>query len=374
MSMVRLHSNDIYRFDDGTFVYESQVVVCVVCGVYCEPVSLMQESQPTWLRPTLIKGTPAFPAWSRRADSGTAYRQNHRHLLEVHEVHAYAGGAGTFAVPDPTHGLRRAVVAPRDPTTWLPVHRKCFDLAESWCADASRFKTQFRAPPVGKPSSIAHLYEVWAKRAVAQHPYPGPMQRAVREPSGYGGVPALGGLTLAAGGFARAILEADPESPVPGDLLAEAVLACRLPATTSTGTDASLPQRLGALPPELRDAVADMLVSGIRFAGEPAPAPAPTRALPGAWWRARLFAGALVPWLGGGRLREADLRAAVVEGRGGVYDPEAVDWERIVRALCQPDVFVPGRGLLGRLAVPALRNRHRIWMLLDRTRLGPFYF
>lgn len=86
-------------------------------------------------------------------------------------------------------------------------------------------------------------------------------------------------------------------------------------------------------------------------------------------WRELLFQGQLLPWLW-------DLDPAILQGRpptlagndAQTYATEDIwDWEQLVRQLAPPDAFEPGN--LMENAPLRLRNRRRIWRLLDEARL-----
>jgi hypothetical protein len=82
-------------------------------------------------------------------------------------------------------------------------------------------------------------------------------------------------------------------------------------------------------------------------------------------WRELLFDQGLLPWLW-------DLDSSLLQSRKSdilpFYDVEnAWDWELLVRQLAQTDVFESGK--LMEHAPLALRNRRRIWRLVDEARV-----
>ena len=95
-------------------------------------------------------------------------------------------------------------------------------------------------------------------------------------------------------------------------------------------------------------------------------------------WKSLLLHGQLVPWLWELPALAAELPSIDISlndrGNGNRtvnvkldddYD-QSWDWELLVRQLAQPEVFEPG-GVM-ESAPLALRNRRRIWRLLDEAR------
>ncbi|KAL9087050.1 MAG: hypothetical protein Q9165_006878 [Trypethelium subeluteriae] len=86
--------------------------------------------------------------------------------------------------------------------------------------------------------------------------------------------------------------------------------------------------------------------------------------LPSSVWRAGLLRGKLIPYLW-------DLDSVVIREKDASTDgseDSRWDWELLVRQLAQPNVFDEGQPLTD---VPiGLKNRRRIWQLLDDMYLG----
>ncbi|KAH2160066.1 hypothetical protein KXW33_005286 [Aspergillus fumigatus] len=95
-----------------------------------------------------------------------------------------------------------------------------------------------------------------------------------------------------------------------------------------------------------------------------------TRSLPARLWRDLLFYGLILPWLW-------DLDVSALQSCPATSDAvdvptfeaeEVWDGERLVRTLAQVDVFEPGQPL--EHAPLRLRNRRRIWRLLEEAKDG----
>lgn len=82
-----------------------------------------------------------------------------------------------------------------------------------------------------------------------------------------------------------------------------------------------------------------------------------TRILSPRHWRLALLDGTVLPWLW-----DLDAKAS------DPYEPDVWDWELLVRMLAQTTIFEPGNAMED---VPlGLRNRRRIWRLLEEMRVG----
>jgi hypothetical protein len=95
----------------------------------------------------------------------------------------------------------------------------------------------------------------------------------------------------------------------------------------------------------------------------------PERTLSPSTWREMLFSGRVLPWLW-------DLDATLLKsqrlgslGKEKAYDANGVwDWELLVRELAQVDIFSDGE-LMANIQY-GLRNRRRIWRLVDVARMN----
>lgn len=149
-----------------------------------------------------------------------------------------------------------------------------------------------------------------------------------------------------------------------------------LPARTLQGCELcngnSISKRFSQLPIELHEEIYCNLHPFVNVPLEC------TRQLSADDWRTFLFRGNLFPWLW-------DLDSSVLQSsprinseefhNGGPHDmPPAYyadgywDWEQLVRQLAQVDAFESGRSM-ERAPPLELRNRRRIWRLLDEARV-----
>ncbi|KAH1390722.1 hypothetical protein KXX49_002760 [Aspergillus fumigatus] len=138
------------------------------------------------------------------------------------------------------------------------------------------------------------------------------------------------------------------------------------PLAPSLQGQTGLSPRLEALPAELQDIVFKNLHPLIN------PPQTCTRSLPARLWRDLLFYGLVLPWLW-------DLDVSALQSCPATSDAvdvptfeaeEVWDGERLVRTLAQVDVFEPGQPL--EHAPLRLRNRRRIWRLLEEAEDGDF--
>jgi hypothetical protein len=95
------------------------------------------------------------------------------------------------------------------------------------------------------------------------------------------------------------------------------------------------------------------------------PSLVPTQTLPPSAWRELLFSRKILPWLW-------DLDSSVLESRrsdsASSYTEGEWDWELLVRQLAQVDVF-NDENIIANVQL-RLRNRRRIWRLVDEARMG----
>lgn len=166
-----------------------------------------------------------------------------------------------------------------------------------------------------------------------------------------------------------------PPFPIP-NLTREVLAFLRpLPTEPSPEFDRSSRHLLGGqvsqLPVELQDMIYDQLHPFVN------PSLECTRQISADIWRSLLFDGRLFPWLW-------DLDPSMLQGPSHTYADEGNgsynnqnlpsygasnfwDWERLVRELAQVEVFESGN--LMEHAPLGLRNRRRIWRLLDEARV-----
>jgi hypothetical protein len=121
---------------------------------------------------------------------------------------------------------------------------------------------------------------------------------------------------------------------------------------------ASLPQTFVSLPAEIEDEILKQLHPFIN--------PSLARILPPSTWRRFLFSGTLLPWLW-------DLNPSILTSQQSNNNPPfnadgAWDWELLVRQLAQVEVFEDGN-IMADVQL-GLRNRRRIWRLVDDARMG----
>ncbi|KAK7756932.1 hypothetical protein SLS62_000948 [Diatrype stigma] len=172
-------------------------------------------------------------------------------------------------------------------------------------------------------------------------------------------------------GFKR--FQADPRCPRrPGVLTVTAQIMLRLrPIYGNLTNDSAYPDagiaqvlaRVGQLPAELQELVEDQMEP---FVDESLLC---TRAFPPLWWREKLFEGNIIPWLWDLNFEEVR-RQRIASGVADPDDETGWDWEMLVRKLSQSSVFEENGILHDDRISLGLWNRHRIWTLLDRARLG----
>ncbi|KAJ2978577.1 hypothetical protein NUW58_g7452 [Xylaria curta] len=358
-------------------VLRQSSVVCVVCGGICKPTiaSAVFEKTPEWMRPSLVQGKSGYLEWQKQTSSGLAPDCEHGGLINEIQVDTFTGGSRGM-----TSGPKAVFINTQDELIKIPIHVPCFDVARHFCKNQALYKTDFRSPYCGVPSSMEHLYEIWCKRAIATCPL-GLVNKPIREANKYLGAPVFD-------------LEADYHDAMAKDPSLRCFLAnpVVIPGITDIvvnsnlqtidGKDihedkAQLLSRIRSLPPEIVDIIIDSLYPFWEKDGIPLE---PTRIMPSTWWKRELLSGRLIPWLW--ELNDEDIvryrvknlyqcpdQAAKDKAAGTyIFDENMWDWELLCRQLAQPNVC-RGGGVLGDRS-EKLWNRHRIWNLLDAARLG----
>ncbi|OTB05714.1 hypothetical protein M426DRAFT_21742 [Hypoxylon sp. CI-4A] len=350
------------------------VVVCVVCGGVCKPntispfSSVVAPQRIDWMHPWLIQAKENFMAWCKQPWTAKAYKRSDNKVLELIAVDQFFGGSDGFCSSQ--HG--RQPIDTYDSEMRLPIHGPCLELATVFCAHQSRFEINFRdflgSKNDGVPTSIAHLYEIWMKRALmADISYLGPMRRPIPDPNDYFGAVVKRDVQqyiIAARSCVGGLLqEVDPSPDRKRTSLTILSHAVAVPEDMNCPTPelAELQTRFQDLPPEMQWNIEDTM--------EPFNDLGPaqlvcTRVLPNSWWKQQLFEHRLFPWL-----YDLDISYGQVLPVIRNSKDVDVDWELLCRQLAQPDVFQEGGMLHGR---KYLENRHRIWRLLDSARLGHF--
>jgi hypothetical protein len=335
------------------------------------------------MRPTLIKAKPEYLNWRSQSFAfRVARHQDEKELIEHLDVTSFLGGAKGMRM-----GSKRLPINTSHDLMHIPIHAACFEVAQRFCKDQARYDIDFRSPDGGAPSSMAHLYEIWCKRAIATCP-DGVMTKPIMEPHGYFGVPQLDD--------EEEYLDAMRKKPSMAHYLACPVAIRQLTdivvntkLQTMDGKDAcirddlvELWNRVQDLPQELYDRIVD---AAEPFEADGGPSLHPARIHPSSWWKQKLLSGQLIPWLWDldeeeivdyrmATFYEYDPESGTVYEENGTYvfDENMWDWELLCRQLAQADVFGPG-GLLRGTSMQ-LWNRHRIWKLLDASRLGHVQF
>ncbi|KAI0384252.1 hypothetical protein F5Y04DRAFT_239009 [Hypomontagnella monticulosa] len=354
-------------------IQHDQVVICVVCGGICKPTveSSLHPEMPEaliprdWMHPWLVKAKPGFYEWTKQPHTARAYGRQDDDLLDLIPVRRFIGGPNGFT----TVGGIQASIDTSDAEMFLPIHYPCFEIAKTFSKYQSRFDINFRDfrdRSGGSPSSIAHLYEIWMKRALMTKPgHLGPLWAPIDEPHKYFGALMKTNLldyALSLGGIFRRTPLEEQDPSADGEVVHRAIFTNAL----FTGGDHTEPEpemvelraRIERLPPELQQ--------GIFEAMEPFDDLGPaqlrcTRVLPPSWWRDALFSGDLFPWLFELQVKDVAWMESILKGWPNP------DWELLCRKLAQPTVFKHGGALHG---CSGLENRHRIWRLLNSARLG----
>ncbi|KAI0149710.1 hypothetical protein F4776DRAFT_175375 [Hypoxylon sp. NC0597] len=310
--------------------------------------------ETNWMHPFLIKAKPGFLEWCKGPTSARAYRREDDNLLDIIPVDAFRGGPWGFS--NATMGMM--IINTFNSEMFLPIHGPCIHLARLFCHYQSRFNFDFRdiTDDGGVPSSIAHLYEIWMKRALLMNPgHLGPLHSPIDEPNGYHGAVFFKNLRQYADWVDKNRKPLQEVNPSGNFTLTRKFLQDNI--TSTEGKDMTpkaeylqLASRISKLPNEIAGQIEDAL--------EPFDDLGPAeltcnRMLSPSWWKSKLYSGDLIPWL-------FDLPE--------VFDVEdRMDWELLCRQLGQRDVFGPTGILNGHRH---LENRHRIWRVLSSSRLG----
>ncbi|KAI1323753.1 hypothetical protein F5Y16DRAFT_424668 [Xylariaceae sp. FL0255] len=376
--------------DFAGFGHQEVTVVCVICGVICRPTVrtvALGEGVPGshWLRPVLLTAKPND--WNLQNLAEPAARRVDDDLLEAINVIQFNGGALGMESYGPiaTHGLELSTSSDR---INIPLHRACLDIAKRLCKFQARFGNSFRAPDGGTPATLAHLYEIWCKRAIAGNQlWGGLLRKPIPDPFNYLGVPTPNTLE----GYSK-FLSTYPDSHI---ILSNPTVVPGLTSfitrklTTMDGKPAcirsdlvQIERRLRTVPQEIYDMILNYLEPFDDGLGVSLTC---SRLFTPRWWKDELFKGHLIPWLWD--LQPAELKALRIseyyfhdrtflqqdQDNGTlIFDESMWDWELLCRQLAQPDVFEKGGILYG--SHPALRNRWRIWQLLSKARLGHVCF
>ncbi|XXH05446.1 hypothetical protein Hte_011873 [Hypoxylon texense] len=347
-----------------------RVVICVACGGVCRP-NLSRRSvgssqdfhrQDLWDLPILIKAAPGFWKWTEQPWTAKAYHRNDEHWILEYPVRQFAGGPLGFDVD----GIPSVSIDTQDESMYLPIHRPCFELAKQFCRyQSSRYSINFRdiyGPDGGVPTSVAHLYEIWQKRALQALPFEqGPLDCLVPEPTRYANIrlnPSMLGYISEAG-------------PVPGIqeynplLNATYVVIEHLLDLHDPNWDRT-PSPWAIKLTEKLDGLDDTVLSRIEKEVSPldlSPSQLQcTRVLTPSWWKRKLFSGAFFPWLFDLNVGQVDRFLTQMFGTTVDVD-EDFDWELLCRTLAMPDVFAPYKNR------EFLVNRRRIWDLFASARL-----
>ncbi|KAI0011929.1 hypothetical protein F4779DRAFT_615107 [Xylariaceae sp. FL0662B] len=370
-------------FMDGLLASEAEnphrnkVVVCVVCGGICKPTVNSELHRfgfipRDWMHPMLIKAEPGLVELAQ-SSTAAAYHCLGGAKIELLSVTKFCGGGpGGFKV----RNLGKVSVNVSMDLAILPIHKACFDIANIFCDYQSQFRSNFRSPGGGEPSSIAHLYEIWAKRAImtsaascnGRAPLP-----PIIEPHGYFGTLKCDDLkeyvkTLEQKPDFRRF-EANPIADCDTTRLVISWLR-RIPADNTFPEPklAELSTRILDLPSELHDRIVGSILP---FENLNSWELACTRVMAPQWWRRMLFSGALIPWLFDldlEKVMERKYDSRFMTADEIVTDIDNCDWELLCRQLAQKIAF-DEYGILAD-APPELWNRYRIWRLLSASRLG----
>ncbi|KAI1487978.1 hypothetical protein F5X96DRAFT_647479 [Biscogniauxia mediterranea] len=352
----------------------NEVVACAVCGGVCKPtvpsvLDTLEFHDRDWMHPMIIKAKPGYNEWRRRPSTAQAFNRTDDHLFVEMRVSDFFGRADGFIVLDSEDSEdSRVSINTDDSEMAIPVHRNCLKLAKIFCRYQARFDIDFRSADGGAPSSIAHLYEIWCKRAIAICPS-GVMTKPFREPSNFLGSPCPKLLSnyikMLKANEDMIKHEADPTYL---DNITNKVVCANLQPLDTTNLCPSpkliecwarieqLPREIGERILEAIEPFEDGLTRDFLT---------PTRIIPSNWWREKLMSGSLIPWL-------FDLDDLCIDSYSERCGHQDWDWELLCRQLAQPDVFEAGGILHG--AADNLWNRHRIWKVLCAARLGHMFF
>ncbi|KAI0178970.1 hypothetical protein GGR52DRAFT_534292 [Hypoxylon sp. FL1284] len=375
-----------------------RVVVCVACGGVCTPTLFLRNSPfDEWEVPALIKAKPGFLEWTRQRWTAKAQHRSDDSLIHLYRVAYFHGGPSGFGV----EGIGPVSIDTRDQEMFLPIHVPCYELAKKYCRYQSKHSVDFRdvfGPGCGLPSSIAHLYEIWMKRALAALPEElGPLQCPIPEPSGYSRIalfPSLGvyteifddrlrqlalqqGIEIPAGVtpslyLPHATLNIPPpvqEHDPMGDPTISVTLLVIQHISMATQDEHVFPyaselrRRLYELPEDMFYKL-ELAMTPLSKLEEVQILC--SRILPASWWKDKLFSGELIPWLFDLDVEQAE--GALRQRFGPFMDLTlGLDWELLCRQLSMPYVFELG-GILNEAR--HLMNRYRIWRLFEEARVG----
>ncbi|KAI8624087.1 hypothetical protein F5Y19DRAFT_468052 [Xylariaceae sp. FL1651] len=364
----------------------NKTVVCVICGGICKTTirSAVGRSAPSdWMRPSLVQAEPKYLEWRKQSSTARAFNREDDEFIKEIQVTSFIGGSDGM-----TKGPKTLVIDTSNDLMKIPVHSICFDLAKRFCKDQARYDIDFRCADGGAPSSIAHLYEIWCKRAIATCSQ-GVMTKPIMEPHGYFGAPHPDDLEE----YSR-MMHRDPRlarfeaCPVRISRLTDIVVNYNL--QSMDGKDklvrhdlVELWSRVQDLPQEVFDRIIDALEPFEENMGPHTLVP--SRICTPTWWKDKLFSRQLIPWLWD--LKKEDVLSYRVrnacelhpldakehqENGTYIFDENMWDWELLCRQLAQPNVTEKG-GILYQ-KTDALWNRRRIWKLLDAARLGHVSF
>lgn len=281
------------------------------------------------------------------------------------------GGPDRFIVA----GLGDVCIDTTHAEMYLPIHRPCYNLALAFCRYQSQFKINFRdlsSPEGGAPSSIAHLYEIWMKRAILALRGTGPLRCPIPGPNNYDGIEFVSSLAeygrILRGMPAPATQTFDPtgEPLQTTYTIVDRVTKLHRDETQRPAIQ-ELRARIRALPIEIQTMIEDYMCPLELNESQLVC----TRVLSPEVWKARLFRGKWFPWLYDLDLDQAE--QAMDHEFGFHFDTDgSLDWELLCRQLAMPYVFGTSRtsnfqGIL--YGVKYLENRHRIWRLFDTARL-----
>ncbi|KAI0881271.1 uncharacterized protein GGS22DRAFT_192359 [Annulohypoxylon maeteangense] len=356
-------------------------VICVVCGNIFRPTtrSSLNLTEPRlyhhWTHPALIRAKPGFIEWCKQPSTARAFRRNDSKLFDFFTIDQFIGGPAGFF----NRSTGQMEVNTQDDEMYLPIHVPCLELALAFCRYQSKFDINFRdvsnGMNSGEPSSIAHLYEIWMKRAwITQSPFRSRLTKPIMEPHKYFGAFVTNDLQLYSHartshqwGHMIRVQESDPSL----DLLSTARAIVSGVVTLNVGEAeerarepevVELRARIAASPPEVRILIDEALepFDDIGLAELYC-----TRVYPPEWWLDKLVNGVFIPWLHDLTIR--CIRVALDEQNRPDVELNQLDWELLCRQLAQPDPFDRDLGIL---RCPRLQNRHRIWRLLASARLG----
>ncbi|KAI1638796.1 hypothetical protein F4809DRAFT_234080 [Biscogniauxia mediterranea] len=349
----------------------NEAVVCAVCGGVCKPtvasaLDTLEFHDRDWMHPMIIKAKPGYNKWCRGPSTARDFNRKYDDLFVEMRVSDFIGRADGFSVLDSEDS--EVSIDTDDSEMAIPVHRNCLTLAKVFCQYQARFDIDFRSADGGAPSSIAHLYEIWCKRAIAICPS-GVMTKPFREPSNFLGAPCPKLLP----DYTK-MLEADEDlikyeaDPTYLDNITNEVVCANLQPLDTTDLCPS-PEliecwaRIEQLPLEIGELILEAIEPFED--GFTRDCLKPTRVIHSNWWREKLMSGSLIPWL-------FDLDDLWVDSYSKRCGHQDWDWELLCRQLAQPDVFEAGGILDG--AADNLWNRHRIWKVLCAARLGHMVF